>query len=117
MTKLKIAVAALAMTTTAAHSQTSVDQWVALCSKSDSGSEQASCRSYARGVADTATLLQKLHPELTNICIPAGITENDLVDLTLPYVKGQPPTSPPLAAANLLIKAFSTAFPCQADRR
>jgi hypothetical protein len=112
MTKLKIAVAALAMMNTAAHSQTSVDQWVALCSKRAAGSEVASCRSYARGVADTITLLQKLHPELTNICIPAGITDSDLVDLALPYVQGQPPTSPPLAAANLLIKAFGTAFPC-----
>ncbi|MBO0756267.1 MAG: hypothetical protein J2P54_10435 [Bradyrhizobiaceae bacterium] len=111
MTKLKIAVAALAMTTTAAHSQTAVDQWTALCSKG-SGSELVSCRSYARGVADTIMLLRTLHPELTNICIPAGVAEKDLVDLALPYVQGQPPTSPPLPAANLLTKAFSTAFPC-----
>jgi hypothetical protein len=116
MTKLKIAVAALAMMNTAAHSETSVDQWVALCLKHASGSELASCRSYARGVADAITLLQKVHPELTNICIPAGITESDLVDLALPYVQGQPPTSPPLAAATLLIRAFGTAFPCRATK-
>ena len=113
MTKLKIAVAALAVMTTAAHAQTSVDQWVALCLKRASGSDLASCRSYTRGVADAITLLQKVHPELTNICIPPGITENDLVDLALPYVEGQPPTSPPLAAATLLIRAFGTAFPCR----
>jgi hypothetical protein len=112
MSRLKMAVAVLAMMNTAAHSQTSVDQWVAACSKRASGSDLASCRSYARGVADAITLMQKLHPELTNICIPAGITESDLVDLALPYVQGQPPTSPPLGAATLLIRAFGTAFPC-----
>jgi hypothetical protein len=116
MTKLKIAVAALAMMNTAAHSETSVDQWVALCLKHASGSELVSCRSYARGVADAITLMQKLHPELTNVCIPAGITESDLVDLALPYVQGQPPTSPPLAAATLLIRAFGTAFPCRTTK-
>jgi hypothetical protein len=112
MTKLKIAVAALAMTTTAARSQTTVDQWVALCSKRTSESEQVACRSYVRGVADAIMLMQKLHPELTNICIPAGITDKELVDLTLPYVQGQPPTSPPLPAANLLTKALGTGFRC-----
>jgi hypothetical protein len=33
MTKLAIAIAALAAMNTAAHSTTTVDQWIALCSK------------------------------------------------------------------------------------
>jgi hypothetical protein len=110
MTKLKIAaVAALAMMNTAAYSQTAVDRWIALCSKRASESELASCRSYARGVADAVMLMR---PELTNTCIPAGITEKDLVDLILPYVQGVPATSPPHAAATLLFNAFRAAFPC-----
>jgi hypothetical protein len=113
MTKLEIAVAVLAMTNTAAYSQTSVDHWIALCSKRASELELASCRSYAGGVADAVMLTQKQHPELTNTCIPAGITEKDLVDLTLPYVQGQPPTSPPRVAATLLTDAFQAAFPCR----
>jgi hypothetical protein len=112
MTKITIAIAALAMMNTAAHSQTRVDQWLALCSKSTSESELASCRSYARGVADVVMLTQKSYPEVTRTCLPAGITENDLVDLALPYVQGQPPTSPPLVAATLLMNAFRAAFPC-----
>jgi hypothetical protein len=57
-------------------------------------------------------LTHKLYPQLTNTCIPAGITEKDLVDLTLPYVQGRPATSPPQAAAALLFNAFHAAFPC-----
>jgi Ssp1 endopeptidase immunity protein Rap1a len=119
MNKLKIAVAALAMmntaanSQTAAHSQTGVDQWIAHCSKGASESERASCRSYVRGVADMIIFLQQSYPQVTTTCIPAGLTENDLVELALPYVRGQPPTSPPLSAANLLMNAFRAAFPCR----
>jgi hypothetical protein len=109
MTKLKIAIAAFAMMNTAAHSQTTVDQWIANCSKGASATEIASCKSYTRGVADVVMLTG-----VTRICIPAGITENDLVNLALPYVQGQPPTSPPHVAATLLMNAFRAAFPCPA---
>jgi Rap1a immunity proteins len=97
---------------TAAHCQTRVDQWIAQCSKDASEAEVASCRSYARAVADVVMLTQKTYPEVTRTCIPAGIIENDLVDLALPYVQGQRPTSPPLVAATLLMNAFRAAFPC-----
>jgi hypothetical protein len=112
MTKLKIAIAALAVMSTAANSQTAVDHWIAQCSKGASETERASCRSYARGVADMVMLTQQSFPEVTRTCIPPGITENDLVELALPYVRGQPPTSPPLVAATLLTNAFRAAFPC-----
>ena len=113
MTKLTIALAALAMMNTAANAQTGVDQWIAHCTKSTSEPERASCRSYVRGVADMIMLLQQSYPEVTTTCIPAGITDSDLVELALPYVRGQPPTSPPLSAATLLMNAFRAAFPCR----
>jgi hypothetical protein len=47
MTKFMIAIASLAMMNNAAHSQTTVDQWIALCSKGAS----ASCDSPATAVA------------------------------------------------------------------
>jgi len=113
MTKLMIAVAALAMMNTAANCQTGVDQWIAHCSKGASESERASCRSYTRGVADMIIHLQQSYPEVTTTCIPAGITENELVELFLFFVREHPPTSPPLSAANFLMNAFLSAFPCR----
>jgi hypothetical protein len=58
-------------------------------------------------------IIQKLHPEVTDTCIPAGVPEKDLVDLALPFVQGQPPTSPPHMTATLLFNAFHAAFPCR----
>jgi hypothetical protein len=43
MSKLMIAIAALATINTAAHSETTVDQWITLCSKGISTAEHASC--------------------------------------------------------------------------
>lgn len=115
MTKLTLAAAALAVMTTAADAEIAVDRWVALCSNR-AEPDQNTCRSYTRGVADSVILMRKSSPQQVNICIPDGISEKDLVDLTLPYVQGQPPTSPPLPAANLLVNAFSAAFPCVKPR-
>jgi hypothetical protein len=61
--KLKTAAAVLALMNTVAHSQTTVDHWIVLCSKRGSESELASCRSYARGVADAVIFTRQLHPE------------------------------------------------------
>jgi hypothetical protein len=112
MTRLMIAIVALATINTAAHSQTTGDQWVALCSKSASAAELASCGSYARGVADAVIVAQRVSPQLPAACIPAGATGNDLAALALPYVQGQPPTARQVVAAALLMDVFREAFPC-----
>jgi hypothetical protein len=112
MTKLVITVAALATISTAAHSQTTVDQWIALCSKGPSTAEHASCESYARGVADAVLAIQATRPQLSTSCIPAHVTANDLVALALPYAQGQPPAARQLLGAALLIDVFREAFPC-----
>jgi len=121
MTRLKLAATALAVVTAAATAMAAdaeirVDRWVALCS-SRSEPDQSTCRSYARGVADTLIYMRKMNPQLVNICIPDGVADKDLVDLTLPFVQGQPPTSPPLPASNLLVSAFAAGFPCQRPSR
>lgn len=112
MTRFKLAAAALAVMTSAADAQIAVDRWIALCSNHASEADQNACRSYTRGVADSVILMRKTNPQQVNICVPEGISEKDLVDLTLPYVQGQTPTSPPLPAANLLVNALAGAFPC-----
>jgi Rap1a immunity proteins len=112
MSKLVIGIAALAITNTVAHSETTVDQWIALCSKNTSTAERASCESYARGVADAVLAIQATRPQLSTSCIPAGATANDLVKLALPYAQGQPPAMRQLLAATLLIDVFREAFPC-----
>jgi len=112
MIRLELAAAVLAVMTTAANAQTTVDRWIALCSNQASEADQHACRAYARGVADSVILMRKSNPQQVNICIPDGISEKDLVDLTLPYVQGQTPTSPPLPAANQLVSALAGAFPC-----
>jgi Rap1a immunity proteins len=112
MTKLMIAIATLATMSTVAHSQTTGDQWIALCSKGASAPELASCGSYARGVADAVMVAQRLSPELPPACIPAGATGNDLAALALPYLQGQPPNTRHVVAAALLMDAFREAFPC-----
>src|SRR5215831_4372602 len=86
MIRVMIAIAALAAMNTAAHSQTTVDQWIALCSKGT----PASCESYARGVADAVLAMQAVRPQLSTACIPAGVTGKDLVTLAFPYAQGQP---------------------------
>ena len=73
MTRLMIAIAALAAMNAAAHSQTTVDQWIALCAKG----APAACESYARGVADAVLAMQAVRPQLSMACIPAGATGKD----------------------------------------
>ena len=112
MTRLKMAAAALAVMTAAADAQTPVDRWIAACSNRASEPDQSACRAYARGVADSIILMRKTNPQQVNICIPEGLSEKDLVELTLPFVQGQTPTSPPLPAANQLVNALAAGFPC-----
>ena len=112
MTKLMIAIAALAAMSTVAHSQTTGDQWIALCSKGASAAELASCGFYARGVADAVMVAQRVSPQLPPACIPAGATGNDLATLALPFLQGQPPTARQVVAAALLMDVFREAFPC-----
>jgi len=108
MTKLTIAIVALAAMNTAAHSTTTVDQWIALCSKGVS----ASCESYVLGVADAMLAIQAARPQLSTACIPSTVTGQDLVTLALPYAQGQPPAARQLLAAALLMDVFREAFPC-----
>jgi hypothetical protein len=112
MTKLVITVVALAIMNTAAHSQTTVDQWIALCSKGASAAAHASCEAYASGVADAVLSIQATRPQLSISCIPAHVTANDLITLALPYAQGQPPAARQLMAATLLLDIFREAFPC-----
>ena len=112
MTKLVITIAALATISAAAHSQTTVDQWIALCSKGPSTAEHASYESYARGVADAVLSIQATRPQLSTSCIPAHATAKDLVTLALPYAQGQPPATRQLLGATLLMDVFHEAFPC-----
>jgi DNA-binding LacI/PurR family transcriptional regulator len=109
MTKVTIAIAALAAMNTAAHSATTVDQWIALCSKGIS----PSCESYVLGVADAAMAFQATRPQLSTTCIPSSVTGKDLVTLVLPYAQGQPPALRQLLAAALLMDVFREAFPCR----
>jgi hypothetical protein len=112
MTRLAITTIALATISTAAHSQTTVDQWISLCSKGPSTAEHASCESYVRGVADAILAIQAARPQLSTSCIPAHATANDLVTLALPYAQGQPAAARQLVGATLLIDVFREAFPC-----
>jgi hypothetical protein len=112
MTKLAITAAALSTISTPVHAQTTVDQWIALCSKGPSTAEHASCESYVRGVADAVLSIQATRPQLSTSCIPAHVTANDLVRLALPYAQGQPPAARQHMDATLLIDAFREAFPC-----
>jgi hypothetical protein len=116
MSKLMIAIAALAIMNTAAHSQTTVDQWIALCSKGASTAEHASCESYARGVADAVLVIRATRPQLSMSCIPVGATANGLVKLALPYAQGQPAAARQLLAVTLLMDVFREAFPCPQNR-
>ena len=108
MTKLMIAIVVLAAMDTAAHSTTSVDQWIALCSKGVS----PSCESYVLGVADAVLAIQAARPQLSTACIPSNVTGKDLVTLALPYAQGQPPDARQVLAATLLLDVFRAAFPC-----
>jgi hypothetical protein len=112
MTKFVITIAALATISTAAHAQTTVDQWIALCSKGPSTIEHASCEFYACGVADAVLSFQATRPQLSTSCIPAHVTAKDLVTLALPYAQGQPQATRQLLGATLLIDVFREAFPC-----
>jgi hypothetical protein len=112
MSKLVIGIAALALMNTAARSETTVDQWIVLCSKATSTAEHAACESYARGVADAVLAIQATRPQLSASCIPPGATASDLVKLALPFAQGQPPASRQLMAATLLMDVFREAFPC-----
>jgi Rap1a immunity proteins len=108
MTKLAIAIATLAAMNTAADSTTTVDEWIALCSKGVS----PSCESYVLGVADALLAIQAARPQLSTTCIPSTLTGKDLVTLVLPYAQGQPAAARQLLAASLLMDVFHEAFPC-----
>ena len=108
MIRLMIALVALATMHTAAHSQTTVDQWIALCSKGPA----ASCESYTRGVADAVLAMESVRPQLSMACIPAAVTGKDLVTLALPYAQGQSAAARQLLAAALLMDVLREVFPC-----
>jgi hypothetical protein len=112
MTKVVTTIAALATMNTTAYCQTTVDQWIAACSKGASATAHASCESYTRGVADAVLAIQATRPQLSTSCIPAHVTTTDLVSLALPYAQGQPPATRQLLGAELLIDVFREAFPC-----
>jgi len=108
MIRLTIGIGVLAAMNTAAHCATTLDQWIALCSKGIS----PSCESYVVGVADAVVAIQATRPQLSATCIPPSVTGKDLVTLVLPYAQGQPPAARQLLAAGLLMDVFHEAFPC-----
>jgi hypothetical protein len=113
MTKPAIIIVALLTMNSAAQSQTTGDQWIALCAKGVSALERASCESYARGVADAVLVVQRFSTDMPPICIPPGATGSDLTALALPYLEGQPADARKVVASALLMDAFRAAFPCQ----
>jgi hypothetical protein len=112
MTRPAIVLAALVAMNATAQSQTTGDQWIALCAKGASATEHASCESYARGVADAILVAERVSPDLPPACIPPGATGGDLAALALPYVQGQAAPARRVVAAALLMDAFREAFPC-----
>jgi Rap1a immunity proteins len=112
MTRLMMVIAAVVTINTAAHSQTTGGQWIALCSKGAATAEHAACESYALGVADAVLVAQRVSAQLPPVCIPAGATGNDLATLALPYVQGQPAAARQVVAAAPLMDVFREAFPC-----
>src|SRR5260370_1623191 len=101
MTKLVITIVALAIMNTSAHSQTKVDQWIALCSEGASVAAHASCEAYASGVADAILAIQATRPQLSISRIPAHVTSNDLITPALPYPQRHLPPPPQLIAPTL----------------
>ena len=112
MHKALAALTALALMSTTAYSQASVDRWIAVCSDGASDIELASCGSYVRGVMDAIIILQEIFPENEKTCIPPTATGSDLAKRAFPYVLKQHSGGRAVLASVSLMAAFHEAYPC-----
>lgn len=112
MHKVFAALSALALMSTAAYSEASVDRLITVCSEGASDIELASCGSYVRGVADAAIILQENLSEQEKSCIPPAATGSDLAKRIFPFVVKQRSAGRALLASASLMTAFHEAYPC-----
>jgi hypothetical protein len=110
--KALAALAALALMSTAAYSEVTVDRLITVCSEGASEIELASCGSYVRGVADAAIILQENFSEKEKSCIPPAATGSDLAKRAFPYVLKQHSGGQAVLASVSLMAAFHEAYPC-----
>ena len=112
MHKALAALTVLAVMSTAAYSEVTVDRWIAVCSDGASDLELASCGSYVRGVADAVIILQEYFSEEEKTCIPPTATGSDLAKRAFPYVLKQHSEGRAVLASASLMAAFHEAYPC-----
>jgi len=110
--KALAALTALALMSTAAYSEVTVDHLITVCSEGASDIELASCGSYVRGVADAAIILQENLSEKEKSCIPRAATGSDLAKRAFPYLLRHPSEGRALLASASLMAAFHEAYPC-----
>ena len=124
MTRLRIITLALALSTTATlaysrhHDQASVhaitgNDWPSICSSKTTNSfDRMYCQAYARGVADGFKLWQVGDLGSAQVCIPDTVSERQLIDVVVAYIRRNPANGH-LRIAAVLGLAYLEAWPCK----
>ena len=106
-------------TTTAAGPAITGNDWLQMCSASlenrktkKESFEFVRCVSYARGLADGLTFMEAvLGDDKSPFCIPSEVEAQQLVDVSLRYLRENPGIRH-RPAAFILADAFAAAWPC-----
>ena len=72
------------------------------------------CLGYAGGIADALTAFSIAYPTMVQVCMPAGITMQQTMDVVIRHLQAHPEDRH-LPAAALAIEAFVATFPCPSD--
>jgi 2-methylcitrate dehydratase PrpD len=73
---------------------------------------QAFCLGYIMGVTDVDGMDGAAFPERRRTCVPEDVTNGQLLDILVKYLKNHPEERH-YSAAVLAIKAITKAFPCK----
>jgi hypothetical protein len=74
--------------------------------------EQAFCLGYITGVTDMEGMNTAAFPDRQRSCISTIVTNGQLIDVVLKYLKDHPEERHMLAAV-LIVKSMAQAFPCK----
>jgi len=74
--------------------------------------DQEFCHGYITGVSDMEGINTAAHPEQRRSCIPEDVTNGQIKDVVLKYLRDHPEDRH-LLAAILIVEAVSKAFSCK----
>jgi len=97
------------------HAEGSGGALLEICTSTDATST-AACRTYIHGVAETLHIWLDVDPETVRACIPASVSEDQLKDVLVRYLKKKQNIDG-WSGAMVMVRAWAEEWPCGGPRR